>query len=901
MAKESGKNFMKKLKDFFLGEKSILATVLLILLIVAGMIAAYIGCSNIARKKGLDQFEDTANTVIDQIDTVFEQDSIVLRAMAEILSESDAFPADGSDESKAKLQDELQRLKPLQLAMNLRILLPTEEIVLPDDNIVLANQFDYEEEVSHGEHISHRFESSRTGAEGTQLIAHFVPVQKDGETLAMLYGVTVLNTLPSQLRTNNLYNGNASVLVFDVKNEGHATIMDTWHGVMKDKNGDPVLDENGWTVYDPSFVLGSFNDYESRESKGTPLQTIREDILGLKRGYTQFKSESTNQWVYFYYAPAGGVVADQWEICITVPADIAFGNLRSVQIVFAVVGVIFAAGLIAYFVWIRHVANDTVKKSVERAVLEEKLKKAEAAERAKTAFLSNMSHDIRTPMNAILGFAALAETNLDNRERVQDYLKKILSSGNHLLSLINDILDMSRIESGKLNIEEKACSISDIFRDMRNIIQTQMKSKQLNFYMDTLDVVDEDIYCDKLHVNQVLLNLLSNAIKFTPAGGSISLTIRQKAGAAAGYGAYEIRVKDTGIGMSEDFAVHIFEPFERERTSTVSGIQGTGLGMAITKSIIDTMGGTIEVVTEKGKGTEFIINLEFRLQTEHRRDAVIHELEGLRALVVDDNFDTCDSVSKMLLRIGMRSEWTMYGKEAVLRAHQAVDVGDPFSAYIIDWVMPDLSGFEIVRQIRKIVGDDIPIIIITAYDVTAIMEEAKDIGVTAYCNKPIFLSELRDTLASCIHSEKEEEETATVATAEDVEAFKGKRILLVEDNELNREIAEELLTESGFEVETAEDGSVAVEKVASSEAGYYDLVLMDVQMPIMDGYEATRRIRALDNEQLASVPIVAMTANAFDEDRRQAAECGMNAHVAKPIDIQQLMQVLRIHLLGGDE
>ena len=493
-------------------------------------------------------------------------------------------------------------------------------------------------------------------------------------------------------------------------------------------------------------------------------------------------------------------------------------------------------------------------------------------------------------MNAIIGFTTLAQANLDNRERTQDYLKKIMSSSNHLLSLINDILDMSRIESGKLNIEEKECSISEIFKDMHNIIQSQMYSKQLNFFMDTIDVVDEDIYCDKLHVNQVLLNLLSNAIKFTPAGGTVALTIRQLPRAPRGYGSYEIRVKDTGIGMSEEFTKHIFEPFERERNTTASGIQGTGLGMAITKNIIDTMGGTIELVSEQGKGTEFTIHLDFRLQSEPKTVEAVRELEGMRALVVDDSFSTCDSVTKMLCQIGMRPEWVLHGKEAVLHARQAYELGDEYHAYIIDWFLPDLSGLEVVRQIRAIVGDSAPIIIVTAYDWTAFEEEARNAGATAFCNKPVFLSELRDVLLAA--TSRTEPELQTVSIPDLSRQLQGKRLLLAEDNELDREIAEELLSDSGFVVETAEDGTVALEKVKNSVPGYYALVLMDIQMPRMNGYDAARAIRALEDPKLAAIPIVAMTANAFDEDRKRALESGMDAHIAKPIDIKKLLEML---------
>ena len=531
-------------------------------------------------------------------------------------------------------------------------------------------------------------------------------------------------------------------------------------------------------------------------------------------------------------------------------------------------------------------SDRTADKQVNQA-LSDAVAAAETANRAKSTFLSNMSHDIRTPMNAIIGFTTLAISNIDDKERVKDYLAKTLASSNHLLSLINDVLDMSRIESGKIHLEEVEVNLSDVLHDLKTIVSGQIYAKQLELYMDAMDVTDEDVYCDKTRLNQILLNLLSNAIKFTPAGGTVSVRVRQLAGQVRGCGQYEFRIKDNGIGMSEEFQKHIFEEFSREESSTVSGIQGTGLGMSITKNIVDLMGGTIALTSEPGKGTEFIVTLCFTRSGQKAEPKQLPQLEGLRALVADDDTNTCLNVSTMLSKIGMRPEWTISGKEAVIRTKYAVEQGDEFSVYIIDWLIPDMNGIEIVRQIRKVIGNRCPIIILTAYDWADIEDEARAAGVTAFCEKPLFLSELRRVLAEPFRAEPASKPAQPTAAD-----LKGKKLLLVEDNELNREIALEILKEAGFVVDTAEDGAVAVRKIKQAAPGQYDLILMDIQMPNLDGYEATRQIRALPDAEKASIPIFAMTANAFEEDRQNALAAGMNGHIAKPLDVPHLLSVL---------
>ncbi len=535
----------------------------------------------------------------------------------------------------------------------------------------------------------------------------------------------------------------------------------------------------------------------------------------------------------------------------------------------------------------RDYTGEKKKEFEQKAQLAQALAAAQQANKAKSTFLSSMSHDIRTPMNAIIGFTALAQTHMDNPTQVQDYLAKINTSSTHLLSLINDILDMSRIESGTVKLDEKPVHIPDLLHDLRTMIQGLINSKNLNLYIDTQDVVHEDVITDKLRLNQILLNIVSNAIKFTKPGGDIIIRLIEKECGIKNHTCYELSVKDNGIGMSREFQEHIFETFTREHSATVTGIQGTGLGMAITKNIVDMMGGEIRVESEEGKGSLFTVTLNLRLASKPAKNELIPDLLGARALIVDDDINTCRSVSKMLRDIRMRPDWTVSGKEAIIRAQDAAEMKDEYKVYIIDYLMPDMNGIETVRRIRKVIREDIPIIVLTAYDWADFEHEARDAGVTAFVSKPIFMSELKNVLTQ----PKSWQENRT-ETKEKPYDYCGKRILLVEDNELNREIATAMLEETGAVVDGVCDGDLAVIAINEAPADKYDLILMDIQMPRMDGYTATREIRTLPDNKKANIPIVAMTANAFEEDRQKAFASGMNGHIIKPVSIESIAAVL---------
>ncbi len=547
-------------------------------------------------------------------------------------------------------------------------------------------------------------------------------------------------------------------------------------------------------------------------------------------------------------------------------------------------GSIILAALLLIFIFYYRMSQQQLVE------LDKAEKAATSANKAKSEFLSSMSHDIRTPMNGIVGMTAIAIANIQDTARVQDCLKKISLSSRHLLGLINDVLDMSKIESGKLSLNIDILSLRDVMENIVNIIQPQIKERRQHFDIFIENIESEEVCCDGVRLNQVLVNLLSNAIKFTPEEGTINVYLYQEASPAGdSYVRCHFRVKDNGIGMSPEFQRKIFETFSRE-DNKVQKIEGTGLGMAITKFIVGMMGGTIEVESEQGKGSEFHVTIDLERATIQDTDIV---LPPWRLLVVDNNEDLCRSAASVLKGIGVQAEWVLNGREALQKIEENHRKNADYEIILLDWKMPDMNGLETTRGIRKIVGDDLPILIISAYDWSDIEEEARAAGAQGFISKPLFKSNLYLGLSRYVEGMLEDDEQET--NAEKELDFGGLRILLAEDNDLNWEIAEDILTDVGFEVEWAENGQICVDKFKQSEPGYYDAVLMDIRMPVMNGYDAAKAIRALDRPD-ARLPIIAMTADAFSEDIQRCLECGMNEHVAKPIDIDKLMKLLKRYL-----
>ncbi len=642
---------------------------------------------------------------------------------------------------------------------------------------------------------------------------------------------------------------------------------------------------------DGNFIVHSAGAY--RDNYFDRVREVYEEVRGMdqdtyirevkkameeKRDYSaMFKMEGGWRQIYFSSLPSS-----EWYLITILP----YGTLnetvehqnRNSLFVFMGSCSLLLLLLLGIFIGYFRMNHSQIKE------LEAAKYAAEKANKSKSEFLSNMSHDIRTPMNAIVGMTAIALNNIDNPEKVKNALKKVEQSSKHLLGLINDILDMSKIESGKMILNVELVSLKEIMDSIVSIVQPQIKSKQQKFNIYIYDILSEKVLCDSVRLNQILINLLSNAIKFTPEGGSIEVSLHEVASPKGDdYVRILINVKDTGIGMSEEFMEHIFDSFTREDSHRVQKTEGTGLGMAITKYIVDTMGGTIDVTSKQGVGTEFKVALDFE-RVENQEEMI---LPNFTMLVVDDDQQLCESTTESLKSIGIQAEWTQDGKTAIemVKKHHAIH--NEYQIILLDWKMPSTDGICIAKEIRKELGDEVPILLISAYDCSEIEEEAKAAGISGFLSKPLFKSTLYYGLKPYINI------TDDLPVEEQVDEINlaGKRILLAEDNELNKEIASELLKGQGLLVEWAENGQVCYDMFKDSKEYYYDAILMDIRMPIKNGYEATEMIRN-SNRKDSSIPIVAMTADAFSEDIKKCLQCGMNAHIAKPINIKEILKVL---------
>ncbi|MBR3316358.1 MAG: response regulator [Atopobiaceae bacterium] len=539
--------------------------------------------------------------------------------------------------------------------------------------------------------------------------------------------------------------------------------------------------------------------------------------------------------------------------------------------------------------------DDEVRREQQiQQALRDAVDAANASNKAKSDFLSNMSHDIRTPMNGIIGMTAIAINNLDDRERVADCLHKITESSNHLLSLINEFLDMNKIESGKIELTEEEFDLAELVDGMLAMTRPQIQAHNHTFRMDIVDVKHERVVGDSHKLQQVFVNILGNAIKYTPDGGKISLCVVETPTKAPGLGHYQFIFEDNGYGMTEEFQKHLFEPFARANDKKTAGIQGTGLGMTITRNIVRMMGGDIAVESTYGVGSKFTVSVYLKLQETENID--YDNFLNLRVLVVDDDPTCCESTCGILNDMGMNSEWVLTGKSAVDRVRTRCEQGRDFFAIIVDWKIPDQDGVETTRQIRRLVGEDVPIVIFSAYDWTTIEPEARAAGADSFMSKPLFRTKLAGLFDALVNRQVEPADSDAALRGLEELNLEGRRILLAEDQEINAEIATDFLEMTGLEVDWAKDGAEAVKMLVDSPDGYYAMILSDIRMPVMDGYEATKAIRAMDRPYVKNIPIVAMSANAFAEDVMSSKKVGMNDHIAKPIDIEALARVLSTYI-----
>ncbi len=698
---------------------------------------------------------------------------------------------------------------------------------------------------------------------GEELIITGVPAaypMKNGEeSLALIAGIPM-----EFINYTIAFDGSESLVHFDIIREDGSFVLKNG-----DVEGDNYFDIVMTGTYDGKTAEQVRDDFKNAISNKEEYAVIG-NIEGQRRN-VYFKPLEDSEW-YLTTVMFRSTLDETIQ-------DLGKKHLADAVIACAVIMVV----LFVVFAWYFFLLIKQMKSLIAAR------QEAERANRAKSEFLSNMSHDIRTPMNAITGMTAIAVANIDNPETVKDCLAKITTSNKHLLGLINDVLDMSKIESGKMTLNNSLVSLRESLDSMMSIVSSQIKEKRLRFDIMVHDIIAEEVYCDGVRLNQVIMNLLSNAIKFTPEEGEVTIELYQKNSEVGDkFVCTHFIVKDTGIGMTKEFQEKIFDSFEREDNKRVERTEGTGLGMTITKYIIDKMKGSIEIESVPGEGSKFHVILDFERSNENTQDMKLPKWD---ILIVDDNEQICKTTAENLKQLGTNPEWTTEGAQAVHMAEKRHREGNDYNIILIDWKMPGMNGVETARQMKKCITDVVPILFTTAYDWDEIEEEAKTAGVSCFISKPLFKSTLYHEL---VHFEDEEHQKK-FASVEKQQDYTGKRMLIAEDHDMNWEIAEALLSNYGFLLERAENGQICVNKFNAASVGYYDIILMDLRMPVMDGFEATKHIRALPRED-ANIPIIAFTADAFSEDIQKCLECGMNTHVSKPINMSIMLEILKRYI-----
>lgn len=634
-----------------------------------------------------------------------------------------------------------------------------------------------------------------------------------------------------------------------------------------------LIDFDGdYLIKSKTFKNSNFFEFYKSYNPSDPalLESLHSEVTSSTGSVTMLNSRGEE--MLLAYTPIAESV--EWTLLSIIPETDLKVNTQN----WILIGVI-SAGLLVLFV-IDLLFVQQFNKKLRKAAME-----AESANKAKTDFLSTMSHDIRTPMNAIIGLTTIAQKNLGDPEATGESLRKIGLAGNHLLTLINDILDISKVESGKLNLSPVTFSIVETVENLVNLSQPMVKEKNIDFNFRVNRMEKEYLYADQLRLNQIYINILSNAVKYTEPGGSVSVDMKEEESPADGCVRLTYRVSDTGIGMTPEFMERMFQPFSRQTDSRVNSIQGTGLGLAITKRMVDLMGGTIECQSEPGKGTTFNVVIDIPVSDRQREDM---RLDPIDVLVVDDDDVLLKTAEDTLESMGAKVECAKSGAEALGMISVRRGEGRSFDVIILDWKMPDMNGIETVRRIRSEIDENVPVLLISAYDTSEVEEEAKKAGANGFVSKPLFRSTLYDKISQLLGKEIKSAEPE-----DDYSDLDGVHVLVAEDNDINWEIINAMLGMFGVTAERAENGRVCVDKMKEAEEGRYTLIFMDVQMPEMNGLDATKEIRKLENPWAASIPIIAMTADAFSENVTECLNAGMNGHIAKPVDVKLVIKEIR--------